>query len=187
MDKLTEQENNIVKELLQGKSGAAREFYKFYHQQLKTYVLYKTKCAEDAEEIVQDTFMSAIDSLELFSGRSKLITWLYAIARHEISDYYRKKRVKTLVMSHVPILGEILEDKQWRNQYDLFALREQIKVVLNRMKPRYALVLKMKYIEGWSVKDMARELNESFKATETALFRARKAFAFEWNNMYGEE
>ena len=39
----------------------------------------------------------------------------------------------------------------------------------------------MKYLEGWSVQDMAQELNESFKATETALFRARKAFLIEWN------
>ena len=184
MNKLTEEEIYVVNGLLQGKSGAARQFYKCYYHQLKAYILYNSKCTEDAEEILQDTFISAIDSLELFSGRSKLITWLYAIARHEISDYYRKKRVKTLIISHMPILREILEDKQWRKQYDQLALRDQVNRVLNRINPRYAQVLKMKYLEGWPVKEMATELKESFKATETALFRAKKAFAIEWSNLY---
>jgi len=82
------------------------------------------------------------------------------------------------------MLQEILGDENWEEKYDRITIREQVKEVLERILPRYAMVLTMKYLEGWSVEDMAIELEESFKATETALFRARKAFAVEWSRLY---
>ncbi len=179
-------ENQLIQSILHGEPKSARKFYRLYHRPLKLFIKQRTKCEEDAEEIVQDVFLSAIESLGMFSGRSKLITWLYGIARHEIADYYRKKRVKTLMLSHVPLIKEIIGDKDWRHKHEQIFLEEQVKQVLKRINPRYAQVLKMKYLEGWSVIDMAKELNESFKATETALFRARKAFALEWTNLYEE-
>lgn len=186
MSEESKKEQRLVKDVLSGKPGAAKKFYRQFNKAVKYFVRARTKCWEDTEEIVQDVFISAIESLGLYSGRSKVVTWLYGIARHEISDYYRKKRVKTLVMSHVPMLYDILGDDNWEEKYDRVAMREQVKEVMNNIFPRYAEVLKMKYLEGWSVKDMAKELNESFKSTETALFRARKAFAVEWNNLYSD-
>jgi RNA polymerase sigma-70 factor, ECF subfamily len=183
MGAIRDDDKKIINKVLRGEKGAARKFYQLYHQRIKRFISSRTRSIEDAEEIVQDTFLSAIESLALYSGTGKLISWLYAIARHEISDYYRKKRVKTLVMSHAPILAEILGDDNWKTQYERIAVQEQIKLVLKNIFPRYALVLKMKYLEGWSVQDMADELKETLKATETALFRARKAFALEWNKL----
>lgn len=184
METIDNEEQKVLSAVLRGKRGAAKTFYKRYHLSVKYYVLVRTKCVEDAEEIVQDIFISAIESLGLFSGRSKLITWLYGVARHEISDYYRKKRVKTLVMSHIPLLNHVLGNENWDDKYNQITIREQVKDVMQKILPRYALVLKMKYLEGWSVQEMAEELDESFKATETALFRARKAFAVEWERLY---
>ena len=184
MDLTSEQE--LVEAVLIGKPGSAKKFYIGFNRAVKYYVRARTKCWEDTEEIVQDVFIAAIESLGLYSGRSKVITWLYGIARHEISDYYRKKRVKMLMLSSVPILNDILGDEHWEEKYDLITIKEQVKEVLGKLFPRYAEVLRMKYLEGWSVDDMANELNESFKATETALFRARKAFVVEWGNLYGE-
>lgn len=176
-------EQKIVNAVLEGRVGAARRFYTQFNKAVKYYVCTRVKSWEDTEEIVQEVFLSAIESMGLYSGRSKLITWLYGIARHEISDYYRKKRVKTLVMSHVPMLQGILGDENWEDKYNLITIREQVKEVMGKILPRYALVLRMKYLEGWSVGEIADKLNESFKATETALFRARKAFAIEWESL----
>lgn len=187
MGEILDEEKKLVEDILRGKPGAAKLMYKRYHRAMKLYVRARTMCVEDAEEIVQDVFLSGIESLGIFAGRSKLITWLYGIARHEISDYYRKKRVKTMVMSHVDFLAEILGDGSWEEKFDRLALRDEVARVMNGLLPRYAEVLRMKYLEGWSVQDMAEELNESFKATETALFRARKAFAVEWVKHNGNQ
>jgi RNA polymerase sigma-70 factor (ECF subfamily) len=180
-------EDVLINSILKGTPGAARSFYFKYHRAVEYFVRTKCKSKEDAEEIVQDVFLSAIDSLGIYSGRSSLISWLYGIARHEISDYYRKKRVKILVLSKAPLLAELLGDEKWSEQFAHLALREEVKRILGRLLPRYEQLLRMKYLEGWSVEDMARELDESFKATETALFRARKAFALEWSKLYEKQ
>ncbi len=174
-------EERLVGQLLEGKRGAAREFYKLYNGAVKAYVVKKAQSIEDAEEIVQDTFLAAMDSLALFSGRSRLYTWMIGIARHEISDYYRKKRIKSLVLSQFPVLEQVLADERTlEDEYDSHDLKLRVEEVLEQLIPRYARVLRMKYLEGWSVQEIADKLGESFKATETALFRARAAFALAW-------
>lgn len=176
-----EEEKQLVEDLLQGRPGAAKRLYKVFHQPMRMFVMSKTQTLEDAEEIVQDVFLSAMDSLGIFSGKSRLLSWMYGIARHEICDYYRKKRLKTMVLSHFPIIEKLLHNGvSMEDHYAREEMRLKIELVLGRLLPRYARLLRMKYLEGWSVADMAHELDESLKAVETALLRARKAFAVEW-------
>ncbi len=178
-------EDVLINDLLEGKAGSAREFYYLYGKAVKLFVMKKAQSEQDAEEIVQDVFLAALDSLALYSGRSRLYTWLVGIAIHEISDYYRKKRIKGLVLSQFPILEQILSDERTvEDEYDTHELKLKVEEVLGRLLPRYATVLRMKYLEGWSVNEMAEKLGESFKATETALFRARAAFAIEWKGLH---
>lgn len=181
-----EREQELVEALLSGEKRAARAFYDAYYARLKAFVISRTKEFEDAEEICQDVFMAALDSLGVYSGRSRLFTWMCGIARHEIADYYRKKRLKQVLLSAAPVLEQMLADSEdVESAFALVELREAIEEVLDRLLPRYAAVLRMKYVRKLSVKRMARELDESFKATETALFRARKAFVAEWQVVYG--
>lgn len=181
-----DEEAQLIQDLLHGKAGAAKRFYRAYHVVIRTYVMSKTQTLEDAEEIVQDVFLAAMDSLGIYAGKSRLLSWLYGIARHEISDYYRKKQLKTLVLSHFPLLERWLHDGgKMEDKYAHEEVKMKIEQVLARMLPRYARVLRMKYLEGWSVGDMAVELDESLKAVEMALLRARKAFAVEWESQEG--
>lgn len=181
-------EEKLIEALLAGKSGAAREFYKLYSGAVRAYVVKKTQSEEDGEEIVQDVFLAAMDSLALFSGKSRLFTWLVGIARHEIADYYRKKRIKGLLWSQFPVLEQILSDeKNVEDEYESHDLKLKVEETLERLIPRYARVLRMKYLEGWSVAEMADNLGESFKATETVLFRARNAFALAWKEIEEEK
>ena len=50
----------------------------------------------DAEEIVQETLVAASLSYPLFKGNSTFLTWLCGIANHEIADFYRRRKLKTL-------------------------------------------------------------------------------------------
>ena len=176
-----ENEKLLIDRVLQGEAGAVREFYSFYKIRVWQFIRKKTQSDLDAQEILQDTFLSAVESLPLFSGRSKVSTWLCGIAFHEVCDYYRKKRIKALVLSQMPILEQFLtDDANLEEQYDKQELSLAIENTLMKILPRYAHVLRKKYLEGWSVAEIADSLGESLKATETALYRARSAFAVAW-------
>ncbi|QCX38325.1 sigma-70 family RNA polymerase sigma factor [Aureibaculum algae] len=57
---------------------------------LYSWALYKTSSKETAEDLVQDTFVSAFHKIDNFKGQSQPKTWLFSILNNKIIDYYRK-------------------------------------------------------------------------------------------------
>jgi len=63
-----------------------------YTDYLFSYALFKTGNREEAEDLVQETFLSAFKNREGFQGNSTEKTWLTSILKNKIIDYYRKKK-----------------------------------------------------------------------------------------------
>ena len=99
----------IVEEVLAGKKGAATIFYKENAPKLRRYLAIKLPESE-VEEILQDTFLSAFDSLPLYRGESSISTWLISIARHEVSDFYRKRYVRKTVEMTAPLFENMVSE-----------------------------------------------------------------------------
>ncbi len=145
---------------------------------LKNFITKKVGNSEEAEEIFQETLASAAECFELYSGRSSFFTWLCGIARHEIADFYRKKKIKTILFSRLPWLENLAAEALGPEQMILRdEAAEKVQRVLAGLSEGYQQVLRLKYYQGLSVKEIARQLNESVKAIESRLTRARFAFA----------
>jgi len=145
---------------------------------LKNFIAKRVSNPEEAEEIFQETLVSASECLELYSGKSSLFTWLCGIAKHEISDFYRKKKIKTILFSRLPWLENLAAEALGPEQ--IILRKEAINKVektLKALSEGYQQVLRLKYYQGLSVKEIAQQLNETVKAIESRLTRARKAFA----------
>jgi len=144
---------------------------------LKKFIEQRVGNLEEAEEIWQETLISANECLALYSGKSSFFTWLCGIAKHEINDFYRKKRIKTILFSRLPWLENLATEALGPEQ--ILLKKEAIKKVrkiLANLSEGYQQVLRLKYYQGFSVKEIARQLNETVKAIESRLTRARKAF-----------
>ena len=150
-------------------------------QRLMKFVRQKVGDYQDVEEIVQETLLSAWDSLPLFKGRSKLFTWICGIARHEIADFYRKRKIKRIVFSKLPFLKELV-DKALGPElaYQELETKRKILKTLKSLSEGYSQILRLKYIDELSMKQIARRLNISTKAVESRLSRARLAFRKEY-------
>lgn len=169
--KLKINERKLVEKILRGEKRVFERFYRQNRKELARYVINRVREREDAEEIVQDIFLSFLDSLPIFYFRSSLKTFLYCIARHEVADYYRRCYAKR-ALKLVPIVKEVMAEKL----YSSGELSRQIDRVYRKLMPGQARILQWKYEEGWSVKQIARKLSLSAKAVESRLFRARKTF-----------
>lgn len=66
------------------------ENYKQFKNQIFLFVLARVSSREDALDITAETFLSAWENLESFRGDSNYKTWIFAICRHKINDYFRK-------------------------------------------------------------------------------------------------
>lgn len=170
----------IVARVLRGDRGAATVFYKTYAPRLRRYLL--TKVSEgEVEELLQDTFISAFDSLALYRGEASIYTWLVSIARHEVADFYRKRYARAIVEKTAPLfenmVSEVLSPE--------FAL-EKKKIekkffsTYRKLSRQYQDILSYRYELSMSVREIAARMEMSFKATESLLFRARLAFRAEY-------
>jgi RNA polymerase sigma-70 factor (ECF subfamily) len=61
-----------------------------FSDDLFSWAIYKTSSKETAEDLVQDTFMSAFHKIDSFKGKSQPKTWLFSILNNKIIDFYRK-------------------------------------------------------------------------------------------------
>ena len=153
-------------------------------QRLVRFVATKVNDRADVEDIVQETLISIYDSLVLFKGKSSFFTWACAIAKHEIADFYRRKKIKQIVFSRLPFLqGLVSEALGPELAYQELEAKTKIVNTLKRLSEGYARILRLKYVEGLSMRQIANQLNLTVKAVESKLTRARLAF----QKVYGSE
>ncbi|MBU4016477.1 sigma-70 family RNA polymerase sigma factor [Patescibacteria group bacterium] len=104
-------------------------------------------------------------------------TWLFRIARNKIADFYRKRKIKSVLLSQVPLLEIIANEiAQPEFQFEINKIRERIEKAFNSISVQYQKILHLHYEDRMPVKELAMIFNLSFKATESMLFRARKSF-----------
>lgn len=170
-------EAELLHALKNGQPGAATVFYKTYSQKLRRLLLSKIGNQDDAEELLQDIFIAALDGIVFYHGNASLKTWLYAIAKNKITDYYRKHSVRKIIEKTVPVLESLYEETY---SPELVAERELMKQKIRhtfaQLPKRYQEILKLRYEWGYTVKQIAYQLRLSVKACESLLFRARTAF-----------
>lgn len=176
-----DKEKQLVNQILSGEKSAINQFYNKYQKPLFSFVCKRAKNKNDAQDIVQETLISGLNSLPSFNFKSSLFSWLCAIAKHETVDFYRKKRLKTVLLSKMPFMETWADDALGpQSKYLKEELKEEIIFVLKNLSEGYSKILRLKYIEGMSIKAIAKNLSITAKAAESRLYRARKKFKLLW-------
>ena len=168
---------SFIKRILAGDSEAVIEFYKSYSPKILSYLSKKLSHFEDAQEITNDVFLEAIDSLSFLQKEKNVSAWLYRIAHNKMVDFYRKRKIKSILLSQLPFLQIVASEiNQPEFQFEKNKIRDNIEFALRSLSTKYQKILKLHYEENVQVKMLAKIFNLSFKATESLLFRARQSF-----------
>jgi RNA polymerase sigma-70 factor (ECF subfamily) len=131
-----------------------------------------------AEELTQQTFIEAVRSRGSFDGRSAVVTWLCAIARHKLADHYRRlereerRRMRIMVSEIRP-----------RGQADPFQAtdeRDAIERAVAALPAAQRAAFVFRHLDGLSVSEIAAILGRSGSAVESLLARARENFRYEY-------
>ncbi|HNZ84392.1 MAG TPA: sigma-70 family RNA polymerase sigma factor [Candidatus Woesebacteria bacterium] len=155
--------------------------YKKYSLGVKNFIRQKIDDEGVVEEITNDVMLAAMSSWKNFRGQCSEFSWVCSIANHKIIDYYRKKKIKTILFSVSPVFEEIA-DKALTPERDALKneLKKEIKKTLSDLKTGYKNLLRLKYIEEKKVAEIAKETNLTIKAVESRLIRAKKQFREAW-------
>ena len=164
-----EREQALRRAVLAGEEYAWRRLYEETFAGLYAYVLWRCAGLRDrADEVVQDTWLTAVRRLRSFDPSAGTFAgWVRGIAANLLRNHFRRERVCRMQ----PLDGEPLAEMAVQR-----ADSERIAVTLSALPEHYEAVLRAKYLDGRSVADIAAARDESPKAVESLLTRARQAF-----------
>ena len=171
-------DRRLIAECLQGDPAAFGELVRRYQDRLYNTVYRLVDNAEDAQDIVQDAFLSAYQALDSFKGDSLFFTWLYRIAVNTAFSLKRKQRATlSIYRGGAESSGHEPHDPSRESQPDhaLEVADEERRVqqALNRLSPEHRTVLILKDMEGQKYETMAEVLHVPVGTIRSRLHRAR--------------
>ena len=175
---------SILKGVRQGNERSLLVIYNTFHLSIFHYINRQIRDNDISEELVQDVFLGCIDGIRDGREIQSFSAYIFSIARHKTIDYIRRKKIKKLFLSALP---ESVVNRAatllFKEKVEKDEISDIVERVFKHLPHEYALVIRLKYIDGFTVKKIASHLAVSFKAAESMLFRARSEFSKLYSNL----
>lgn len=148
-----------------------KKIYEEYKQDVFIYLVSLTNDASLSEDLVSETFLSAIKSIHRFKGDSSIKTWLFSIARNKWYEYLRKEKPTASIddLAYNYIMGESdLEEKAIQKD-----ISNKILSLLEDGESRTKDIVLMR-IEGYSYYEISEKHGISESSARVIDYRAKK-------------
>ena len=178
---LAKDESTLVSEAKSGNFSAFEELVNRYEKKIYRLGLNVTGNPEDAEEVLQETFLKAFQHLANFREDSRFYTWIVRIAVNEGLMKLRKRRSDKSVpiADDVDEKGSVIprEFADWRPNPEEQLAQSELESILSNaarsLPPTFRTVFFLRDVEGLSTQETAALLNLTVSAVKARLFRAR--------------
>jgi RNA polymerase sigma-70 factor (ECF subfamily) len=171
----------LVTQAREGDTTAFSELVRRYEGKIFRLAQHVTQNREDAEDVLQETFMKAYEHLDQFKGDSKFYTWIVRIAVNQaLMKLRRRKTDKSVSLDETIDTGEdtvVREIAAWGEDPEQQLSREELGGILDTaiqsLEPLYRSVFVLRDIEELSTEETAEALGLSVPAVKSRLLRAR--------------
>lgn len=190
----TTADHDLIAQFKKGSMEAMEKIVDRYEKRIFSFGLRICGHTQDAEDVMQETFLNAFRSLGRFRGETRLKNWLFTIAANACKRKRRKKKGEPerelSLEAFMPAEGAgtpyEIPDTSKDPAQDLLRseLRGVIESAVRSLPRRYRLVFLLRDIEGFSTRETGRILGITGKAVKTRLHRARLHLREEINSHY---
>ncbi len=168
---------NLHQDLLDGcKTGdqkAQFKIYKLYYKAMYNTSLRIVNDTMEAEDIMQESFLSAFEKIDTYSGTVSFGAWLKRIVINRSLDALsRRKAIFEDIELHVGIRDESSEETVRKEELDVKV--EEVKDAINRLPDGYRIILSLYLLEGYDHDEIAEILNISSSTSRSQLSRAKQ-------------
>ena len=177
-------DRKLARRMARGDERAMRTFCDEYLPKLYRYALQRLRNEADVDDVVQVVLANAARAISSYRGEATLLTWLIQICRREISKHLAVAQRRDLA---TPFLQddvlramvesleapELDEPEAAGRRAELIGL---IQLAMDQLPERYADALELKYVHGFSSKEIAARFGIGDEAVQSLLARARRAF-----------
>lgn len=185
MDKYTATQKHeddliIIRSVLSGDSSQFALLWQKYNKQIFASVLKIVRSIDDADDIVQDTFLKAFNALHSYNQTFPFPAWLYKIASNTCIDYFRRKRIRPISIENINRDGgdiyDIISDKSTPIDVNIInnETKEELLKAVEQLPLRYKLCIQLRHFEELSYEEISIKMNLPLGTVKITLFRARK-------------
>lgn len=188
------QDLQLAKRMLRGDEKAISEFMDVYFPRLYRFALVRLSHDQtSAEDIVQQTLTNAARRIVTYRGEASMMTWLAQICRHELGRHLKQAKARdkvVILFDDDPLASaffDTLEGDSKDNPLDFSEGEELISLVhliLDQLPNRHGDILEWKYIDGFSIKEIAERLGIGTEAVQSQLARAKGTFRQAFGELY---
>jgi RNA polymerase sigma-70 factor (ECF subfamily) len=174
-------EGVLVAQAREGDTQSFSELVRRYEGKIFRLANHITQNREDAEDVLQETFLKAYEHLDQFKGDSKFYTWIVRIAVNQaLMKLRRRKTDKSVSLDEQIDTGEdtvVREIAAWGEDPEERFTREELGELLDgaidSLEPPYRSVFVLRDVEDMSTEETAEALGLSIPAVKSRLLRAR--------------
>ncbi len=173
----------VVAQVLAGDRDAFRVLVERHSRSIFRVVYRMTGNQQDAEELVQETFLRAYKSLPRFELRANFSTWLYRIAVNRTLDFLNSKKTQTTMKETYEIVDH--PEPEQGHQVQVPArdpgpdrmllsaeMKRKIAGAMGLLTPAERVAFTMRHMEGRSIEEISQALDLKVNAAKNSVFRA---------------
>lgn len=164
-------DKNLIERAIKGESSAFGLLYDKYQPQIYRFVYLKVSHREEAEDLTHQVFLKSWQNISEYKFQGfPFSSWLYRIARNQIIDHYRTKKINLDIEEIDEPKIENSSAKTIDNNSDIKKIRKAIK----QLNPKQQDVIILRFIEELSIKETASALKKTEIAVKLLQYRAIK-------------
>ncbi len=142
---------------------------------------------EDAQDILQESFLKVYLNLNSFDNDLKFSSWIYAITRNQIISNYRKIKVRpegNSIKIDENLLERLVFDFNIEKELDIKILNKQIFLVLDEIKSKWKEILILRFFEEKDYNEISDIIKKPTGTVASMLNKAKKEFKDKYQEIY---
>ncbi|MCF7846322.1 MAG: sigma-70 family RNA polymerase sigma factor [Candidatus Peribacteraceae bacterium] len=164
--------NELAGRVQDGETELFAEIYELFAQKIYAFIFYKTFHRETAEDLTSQTFIRALEKIQLFKPRKgSFNSWIYAIARNSVIDFYRSKKDS----KNIDDVFDLASDDDLAAEFAAKNEFAEIRAALRQISPRQREIILLRIWEGLKFREIAEVLEKSEAAVKMDFARGIKS------------
>ncbi len=152
---------------------AFRELVSLYKERLYWHIRKIVIIHDDADDVLQNTFIKVFKNIDGFNGKSKIFSWMYRIATNEAITHL-KRNSNLNNMNSAELQNKLVENLYADEYFDGDEIQLKLQKALATLPQKQRIIFNMKYFDNMKYTDMSDILETSVGALKASYHHARK-------------
>ena len=177
-----QEQQELIRRARECDPSAFAKIYEYYYEDIYNYIYCRVSDAHVAEDLTAEVFLKVLESIDSFTFRGiPFFVWLVRIARNLVIDYFRKKPtmpIEVALEEEMPAAEAGVDEV-----FDQELTQQQLTRALSNLTEDQQEVIILRFVDGFSVTDVAQALSKSEGAIKALQHRGLSSLSRIWKNV----